>query len=77
MLGGDPAGATLTDNFVMLPTSAVAGFYFGHRDQYFGVARMRRDQLEEYAGRRGVSVEQAEPRLTFARHPSRCGSTPD
>jgi 5-methyltetrahydrofolate--homocysteine methyltransferase len=61
MLGGDRAGVTLTDNFAMLPTSAVAGFYFGHRDsQYFGVARIGRDQLEEYAARRGVSVEQAE-----------------
>jgi 5-methyltetrahydrofolate--homocysteine methyltransferase len=61
MLGGDPAGVTLTDNFAMLPTSAVSGFYFGHRDsQYFGVARIGRDQLEDYAVRRGVSLEQAE-----------------
>jgi len=61
MLGGDPAGVTLTDNFAMLPTSAVSGFYFGHRDsQYFGVARIGRDQLEDYAARRGVSVEEAE-----------------
>ena len=61
MLGGDPAGVTLTDNFAMLPTSAVSGFYFGHRDsQYFGVARIGRDQLEDYAHRRGVSMEQAE-----------------
>jgi 5-methyltetrahydrofolate--homocysteine methyltransferase len=61
MLGGNPGEVTLTENFAMLPTSAVSGFYFGHRDsQYFGVARIGRDQLEEYAGRRGVSVEQAE-----------------
>ena len=41
----------------MLPTSAVSGFYFGHRDsQYFGVARIGRDQLEDYAARRGVSA---------------------
>ena len=61
MLGGEPAGVTLTDNFAMLPTSAVSGFYFGHRDsQYFGVARIGRDQLEDYAARRGVSLEQAE-----------------
>lgn len=61
MLGGEPAGVTLTDNFAMLPTSAVSGFYFGHRDsQYFGVARIGRDQLEDYARRRGVSVEEAE-----------------
>src|SRR5438874_6418920 len=61
MLGGHPAEVTLTDNFSMLPTSAVSGFYFGHRDsQYFGVARIGRDQLEEYAKRRGVTIERAE-----------------
>jgi 5-methyltetrahydrofolate--homocysteine methyltransferase len=55
-----PAGVTLTDNFAMLPTSAVSGFYFGHRDsQYFGVARIGPDQVEEYAVRRGVDLEQA------------------
>ena len=60
MLGGNPGEVTLTENFAMLPTSAVSGFYFGHRDsQYFGVARIGADQLEEYAERRGVSVEQA------------------
>jgi 5-methyltetrahydrofolate--homocysteine methyltransferase len=61
MLGGNPGEVTLTENFAMLPTSAVSGFYFGHCDsQYFGVARIGRDQLENYAERRGVSVEQAE-----------------
>jgi 5-methyltetrahydrofolate--homocysteine methyltransferase len=61
MLGGHPGEVTLTENFAMLPTSAVSGFYFAHRDsQYFGVARIGRDQLEDYAARRGVSVEQAE-----------------
>ncbi len=61
MLDGAPAGVTLTDNFAMLPTSAVSGFYFGHRDsQYFGVARIGRDQLEDYATRRGIPLDQAE-----------------
>ncbi|HEX8379067.1 MAG TPA: methionine synthase [Allosphingosinicella sp.] len=61
MLGGDPAGVTLTESMAMLPTSAVSGFYFAHRDsQYFGVARIGRDQLEDYAARRGMSVEEAE-----------------
>ncbi|WPZ03643.1 methionine synthase [Blastomonas marina] len=54
-------GITLTESFAMLPTSAVSGFYFGHPEaQYFGVARIGRDQLEDYAARRGVSLEQAE-----------------
>jgi 5-methyltetrahydrofolate--homocysteine methyltransferase len=61
MLGEKPGGVTLTENFAMLPTSAVSGFYFGHRDsQYFGVAKIGRDQLEDYTARRGVSVECAE-----------------
>ncbi|HEU0310704.1 MAG TPA: methionine synthase [Sphingomicrobium sp.] len=60
MLGGAPGGVELTENFAMLPTSAVSGFYFGHRDaSYFGVARIGQDQLEEYAGRRGVDIETA------------------
>ena len=55
MLGGNPGEVTLTENFAMLPTSAVSGFYFGHRDsQYFGVARIGRDQLEDYSERRGI-----------------------
>ena len=61
MLGGNPGEVTLTENFAMLPTSAVSGFYFGHRDsQYFGVARIGRDQLEDYAERREVPVDCAE-----------------
>jgi 5-methyltetrahydrofolate--homocysteine methyltransferase len=61
LLGGEPSGVTLTESFAMLPTAAVSGFYFGHRDtDYFGVARIGRDQLEDYAARRGVDVEQAE-----------------
>lgn len=61
MLGGNPADITLTDSFAMLPTAAVSGFYFGHPDsEYFGVARIDRDQLEEYAQRRGVDLATAE-----------------
>ena len=54
------AEVRLTDNFAMLPASAVSGFYFGHRDsQYFGVARIGEDQLADYAARRGVDLDQA------------------
>ncbi|HEX8387516.1 MAG TPA: vitamin B12 dependent-methionine synthase activation domain-containing protein, partial [Sphingomonas sp.] len=54
-------GLSLTDSFAMLPTAAVSGFYFGHADaEYFGVARIGRDQVEDYARRRGVDVQQAE-----------------
>ncbi|MFN4240308.1 MAG: methionine synthase [Erythrobacter cryptus] len=55
------AGLALTESFAMLPTAAVSGFYFGHPEaEYFGVARIGRDQLEDYAKRRGVSLAQAE-----------------
>ncbi len=61
LLGGDPSGITLTDNFAMWPASAVSGFYFAHPEShYFGVARIGKDQLEEYAGRRGVDLATAE-----------------
>jgi 5-methyltetrahydrofolate--homocysteine methyltransferase len=61
MLGGHPADIELTESNAMLPASAVSGFYFGHRDSaYFGVARIGRDQLEDYAARRGVSLQEAE-----------------
>ncbi len=55
------AGLTLTENFAMWPTAAVSGFYFGHPEaEYFGVARIGRDQLEDYAQRRGVDMATAE-----------------
>ncbi len=61
LLGGDPAGLSLTESFAMTPAAAVSGFYFGHRDsQYFGVATVGRDQLEDYAERRGVDLVTAE-----------------
>ncbi|MCK0127387.1 methionine synthase [Erythrobacter sp. F6033] len=54
-------GLTLTESFAMWPTAAVSGFYFGHPEsEYFGVARVGRDQLEEYAERRGVDLATAE-----------------
>ncbi len=57
----DATGITLTDSYAMLPTAAVSGFYFGHADsQYFGVARVGRDQLEDYAARRDVDLDTAE-----------------
>ena len=58
---GEATGITLTESFAMLPTSAVSGFYFGHPEaSYFGVARIGRDQLEDYVARRGVDLQTAE-----------------
>ena len=54
-------GLTLTESFAMYPTAAVSGFYFGHPEaEYFGVARIGRDQLEDYAARRGADLSTAE-----------------
>jgi 5-methyltetrahydrofolate--homocysteine methyltransferase len=58
---GQNASMSLTDSFAMLPTAAVSGYYFAHPDAaYFGVARIGRDQVEDFAARRGVPVAQAE-----------------
>jgi len=55
------AGMTLTDSFAMLPTAAVSGWYFSHPEaRYFGVAKIGEDQVESYAKRKGMSMDEAE-----------------
>lgn len=57
-------GLTLTENFAMYPTAAVSGYYFSHPEsQYFVVGKLGRDQVEDYASRKGVSLELAEQYL--------------
>jgi len=54
------AGITLTESMAMLPAASVSGLYLWHPDaRYFGVGRMGRDQLEDYARRAGMSLEEA------------------
>jgi 5-methyltetrahydrofolate--homocysteine methyltransferase len=54
-------GMTLTDHGAMLPAASVSGLYFSHPEaKYFNVGRITRDQLESYAKRKGVSIEEAE-----------------
>ncbi|HXF17297.1 MAG TPA: vitamin B12 dependent-methionine synthase activation domain-containing protein, partial [Burkholderiales bacterium] len=54
-------GITLTESFAMLPTAAVSGFYFSHAQaQYFAVAKIARDQVEDYARRKGASLQETE-----------------
>ncbi len=54
-------GIRLTENFAMTPTAAVSGWYFAHPDsQYFVVGRVGRDQVEDYARRKGWDVHEAE-----------------
>ena len=55
------AGITLTESYAMLPTAAVSGFYFSHPEaKYFATGKVDRDQVEDYAKRKGISVEEAE-----------------
>ena len=54
-------GVSLTENFAMWPGSSVSGLYFSHPDShYFGVAKVERDQVEDYAGRKGMTVAEVE-----------------
>jgi 5-methyltetrahydrofolate--homocysteine methyltransferase len=55
------AGITLTESFAMLPTAAVSGFYFSHpQAQYFATGKVDREQVADYAKRKGWTVEEAE-----------------
>jgi len=55
------AGMQLTESFAMLPTAAVSGYYFSHpKSQYFVVGRLGREQVTDYARRKGVDRAQAE-----------------
>jgi 5-methyltetrahydrofolate--homocysteine methyltransferase len=55
------AGITITESFAMLPTAAVSGFYFSHPNaQYFATGKINKDQVEDYAKRKGWTLEQAE-----------------
>ncbi|MEQ6340203.1 MAG: methionine synthase [Gammaproteobacteria bacterium] len=55
------AGIILTESYAMLPTAAVSGFYFAHPESsYFSVGKIEKDQVEDYARRKGMTVEEAE-----------------
>lgn len=54
-------GMMLTESYAMWPGAAVAGWYFSHPDsRYFAVAQIQRDQVEDYAARKGMSVSEVE-----------------
>src|SRR5437016_4081314 len=58
------AGVALTESFAMHPGSSVSGLYFSHPEaKYFGVGRIGRDQVVDYAARRGESLPAVEKRL--------------
>jgi 5-methyltetrahydrofolate--homocysteine methyltransferase len=69
-------GITLTESFAMWPGSSVSGLYLSHPDShYFGVGKIERDQVADYAARKGWSLEVAErwlaPVLNYDPHPMR------
>ncbi|MBI2829220.1 MAG: methionine synthase [Acidobacteria bacterium] len=70
LLKAGRAGITLTDSFAMVPAASVSGLYFAHPDaRYFAVGRVGRDQIEDYAARKGLSVAEVErwlaPNLSY------------
>jgi 5-methyltetrahydrofolate--homocysteine methyltransferase len=66
------AGITLTESYAMLPTAAVSGYYFWRPEaQYFGLGKIERDQVADYAARKGMDVATVErwlsPNLNYER----------
>ena len=54
-------GISITDSYAMLPASSVSGWYFSHPDsRYFGLGKISKDQVEDYAARKGMDVEKIE-----------------
>ena len=61
LLEAEASGIELTSSFAMLPAASVSGLYLGHpKAKYFSVGRLARDQVADYAARKGVSVEEIE-----------------
>ena len=61
----------MTESFAMKPASSVSGLYFSHPDSaYFGIGKINRDQVVDYANRKGVTIEQVEkwlgPNLSYS-----------
>ncbi|HYF68348.1 MAG TPA: methionine synthase [Ohtaekwangia sp.] len=70
LLDAPRIGITLTESYAMYPTAAVSGFYFSHPDsKYFGLGKIEKDQVVDYAKRKGMSVEETEkwlaPNLSY------------
>jgi len=70
ILDAEKAGIKLTESFAMYPASSVSGFYFANHDsKYFGLGKIEKDQVKEYAERKGMTVEDVEkwlgPNLSY------------
>src|SRR6266498_2452619 len=61
LLGAEQLGIELTETYAMTPAAAVSGIYLAHpQARYFSVGRLGRDQVEDYAARKGMTLEEAE-----------------
>jgi 5-methyltetrahydrofolate--homocysteine methyltransferase len=74
LLDAEAAGIELTETFAMMPAASVSGIYLGHpAARYFSIGRIARDQVEDYARRKGTTVEEVErwlgPNLGYATEP--------
>ena len=53
-------GVQLTESKAMWPAASISGYYFAHPEaKYFGISKIKEDQLEDYADRRGISITEA------------------
>jgi len=71
VVGGERIGITLTESFAMYPASSVSGYYFAHPEsRYFGLGKIEKDQVADYAQRKGWRVDEAErwlaPNLAYS-----------
>jgi 5-methyltetrahydrofolate--homocysteine methyltransferase len=61
LLRAENVGITLTESYAMYPGAAVSGFYFSNpNSKYFGLGKIEKDQVEDYARRKGMSVQEIE-----------------
>jgi 5-methyltetrahydrofolate--homocysteine methyltransferase len=61
LLGAESLGIQLTESYAMTPAASVSGMYFAHPEaRYFAVGKIGRDQVEDYARRKGLPVEEVE-----------------
>jgi 5-methyltetrahydrofolate--homocysteine methyltransferase len=70
LLDANKVGIVLTESYAMYPAAAVSGFYFSHPDsKYFGLGKIEKDQVEDYARRKGMGIQEIErwlaPNLSY------------
>jgi 5-methyltetrahydrofolate--homocysteine methyltransferase len=65
LLEAEKVGITLTESYAMFPGAAVSGFYFANKEsKYFGLGKIEKDQVKDYASRKGMTVAEVEKWLS-------------